>query len=106
MRAWRRVRDRVVANSIPGCSELGIAALTHGDEASFAFAFTSRCHYPGSGTSYLAHAAIAYRAIQNGFEARFVDADALLEQLSRASQRDHIEFALEEYLHPHVLVID
>lgn len=59
----------------------------------------------GTGKTHLA-IAIAYRAIQNGFEARFVDADALLEQLSRASQRDQLQFALEEYLHPHVLVID
>jgi DNA replication protein DnaC len=59
----------------------------------------------GTGKTHLA-IAVAYRAIQNGFEARFVDADALLEQLSRASQRDQLAFALEEYLHPHVLVID
>lgn len=59
----------------------------------------------GTGKTHLA-IAIAYRAIQNGFEARFVDADALLEQLSRASQRDQLAFALEEYLHPDVLVID
>lgn len=59
----------------------------------------------GTGKTHLA-IAIAYRAIQNGFESRFVEADALLEQLSRASQRDELEFALEDYVHPHVLVID
>jgi len=59
----------------------------------------------GTGKTHLA-IAIAYRAIQNGFEARFVDADALLEELSRASQGDQLQATLEEYVHPDVLVID
>ena len=49
----------------------------------------------GTGKTHLA-IAIAYRAIQNGFVARFVDADSLLEQLSRASQRDQLQFAVAE----------
>src|SRR4029077_2805492 len=47
-----------------------------------------------------------YRAIQNGFETRFVDANRLLEQLSLASHEGRLQESLAEYLHPHVLVID
>jgi len=60
---------------------------------------------PGRGKTHLA-VAIAYRAIQNGFEARFTTADELIGTLSRAAQRAHLEEALEPYVHPHVLVID
>lgn len=59
----------------------------------------------GTGKTHLA-IAIAYRAIQHGYEARFVGADALMGELSRAATRARLDVALEPYLHPHVLVID
>lgn len=59
----------------------------------------------GTGKTHLA-IAIAYRAIQHGYEARFAGADALIGELSRAATRGRMEVALEPYLHPHVLVID
>jgi DNA replication protein DnaC len=60
---------------------------------------------PGRGKTHIA-VAIAYRAIQNGFEARFTTADELIGELSAAAHRGHLEEALEPYVHPHVLVID
>src|SRR5690606_2610003 len=60
---------------------------------------------PGRGKSHFG-VAIAYRAIQNGFEARFVTADELIGELSRATRRKKLEEALEPYVHPHVLIID
>jgi DNA replication protein DnaC len=59
----------------------------------------------GTGKTHLA-IAIAYRAIQHGYEARFIGADALMGELSRAATRGRLDVALEPYLHPHVLVID
>ena len=59
----------------------------------------------GTGKTHLA-IAIAYRAIQHGGEARFVGADVLIAELSRAAARGRLEVALDPYLHPHVLVID
>lgn len=59
----------------------------------------------GTGKSHLC-VAIAYRAIQHGYEARFAGADALIGELSRAATRGRLEVALEPYLRPHVLVID
>jgi hypothetical protein len=50
--------------------------------------------------------AIAYRAIQNGFEARFTTATALIEELSRATRAGKLRHVLPTYTHPHVLVID
>jgi DNA replication protein DnaC len=50
--------------------------------------------------------AIAYRAIQNGFEARFTTADELIRDLSKAAARGRLEEAIEPYVHPHALVID
>ncbi len=60
---------------------------------------------PGRGKTHLA-VAIAYRAIQNGFDARFITADELVGDLSKAATRGTLDDALEPYLHPHVLVID
>lgn len=61
---------------------------------------------PGRGKTHLA-VALAYRAIQNGFDARFTTADELIGDLSRAAAEDHLDVeALEPYVHPHVLVID
>lgn len=60
---------------------------------------------PGRGKTHLA-IAVAYRAIQNGFGARFVTAAALIDALSRASTRGELRDALTEWLYPNVLVID
>lgn len=61
---------------------------------------------PGRGKTHLA-VAVAYRAIQNGFEARFTTADELIGELSAAAAaQGRLEAALEPYVHPHVLVID
>jgi DNA replication protein DnaC len=60
---------------------------------------------PGRGKTHLG-VALAYRAIQNGFEARFTTADQLIGDLSSAAARGQLEEALEPFLHPHVLVID
>lgn len=60
---------------------------------------------PGRGKTHLA-VAIAYRAIQNGYEARFTTADELIGTLSRAASEGNLEEAMEPYLHPHVLVLD
>lgn len=60
---------------------------------------------PGRGKTHLA-VAIAYRAIQNGFESRFTVADELIGVLSNAAQRGKLDEALEPFVHPHVLVID
>ena len=59
----------------------------------------------GTGKTHLC-IAIAYRAIQHGYEARFVSADVLIAHLSRAVAKGRLESALEPFLHPHVLVID
>jgi DNA replication protein DnaC len=60
---------------------------------------------PGTGKTHLA-VAIAYRAIQNGFEARFTTATALIDDLSAAARKGKLRQALPTYTHPHVLVID
>jgi len=60
---------------------------------------------PGRGKTHLA-VAISYRAIQNGFEARFTTADELIGELSQAALSGRLEAALEPYVHPHVLAID
>ena len=59
----------------------------------------------GTGKSHIC-IAIAYRAIQHGYEARFVSADALIGHLSHAAAKGRLEMALDPFLHPHVLVID
>ena len=60
---------------------------------------------PGRGKTHLA-VAIAYRAIQNGFDARFVTAAELIDDLSGAFRRGRLADALAVYLHPGVLVVD
>jgi len=57
---------------------------------------------PGTGKTHLC-IAIAYKAIQNGFVARFTTAAALINELSIAPNRT---LALKPFLQPHVLVID
>ena len=59
----------------------------------------------GRGKTHLA-IAIAYRAIQNGYNALFCTAAALVEHLSTAGQQGHLRKTLSKYTHPHVLVID
>lgn len=59
----------------------------------------------GTGKTHLA-VAIAYRAIQNGFEARFTSATALIDDLSTATAKGRLGQVLPSYTHPHVLVID
>lgn len=59
----------------------------------------------GRGKTHLA-VAIAYRAIQNGFRARFTTAAALIEDLSEASRQGRLHEALATYTQPHVLVVD
>jgi DNA replication protein DnaC len=59
----------------------------------------------GTGKTHLA-VAIAYRAIQNGFDAVFTTATALIGELSLASRRGRVRHVLTTYTHPHVLVID
>lgn len=60
---------------------------------------------PGRGKTHLA-VAIAYRAIQNGFDARFVTAAELIDELSAAFRAGRLAEALPTYTHPNVLVVD
>ena len=60
---------------------------------------------PGRGKTHLA-VALALRAIQNGFDARFVTAAALIDELSEASRAGQMRAVLQEYVRPAVLVID
>jgi DNA replication protein DnaC len=60
---------------------------------------------PGRGKTHLA-IAIAYRALQNGFDARFTTAAELIDDLSSAGREDRFRDTLAEYVRPHVLVVD
>jgi DNA replication protein DnaC len=60
---------------------------------------------PGRGKTHLA-IAIAYRGIQNGFDALFTTAAELIEHLSAASRVGKMRETIAEYLRPHVLVVD
>lgn len=60
---------------------------------------------PGRGKTHLA-IAIAYRAMQLGFDARFVTAAKLIDELSIASRDGKLRDALAVYMKPHVLVVD
>ncbi|NJK89866.1 MAG: ATP-binding protein [Myxococcales bacterium] len=60
---------------------------------------------PGRGKTHLA-IAIAYRAIQNGFDALFTTAAELIDHLSAASREGKLRETLGDYLRPHVLVVD
>jgi DNA replication protein DnaC len=60
---------------------------------------------PGRGKTHLA-VAIAYRAIQNGFDARFVTAAELIDDLSAAFRSGRLAEALGPYVQPSVLVVD
>jgi DNA replication protein DnaC len=50
--------------------------------------------------------AIAYRAIQNGFDARFVTAAELIGDLSAAFRCGRLAEALATYIHPGILIVD
>lgn len=60
---------------------------------------------PGRGKTHLA-IAIAYRAIQNGFDAFFTTAAALIDDLSAAFRVGELSQALPTYTHPAVLIVD
>ena len=60
---------------------------------------------PGRGKTHLA-VAIAYRAIQNGFDAFFTTAATLIDDLSAAFRGGELAGALPTYTHPAVLVVD
>ena len=59
----------------------------------------------GRGKTHLA-VAIAYRAIQNGFCARFITAAELIDDLSDAGHKADFRNALAAYTQPHLLVVD
>ena len=59
----------------------------------------------GRGKTHLA-VAIAYRAIQNGFEALFTSAAAMIDDLSRAFGERRFREALQPYIKVPVLVVD
>jgi DNA replication protein DnaC len=60
---------------------------------------------PGRGKTHLA-IAIAYRAMQNGFDALFVTCAELIDELSNASRQGKLRDALARYVKPHVLIVD
>ena len=60
---------------------------------------------PGRGKTHLA-IALAYRAMQNGFDALFTTAAELIDALSAASRDGRLRDALAVYMKPHVLVVD
>jgi DNA replication protein DnaC len=59
----------------------------------------------GRGKTHLA-VAIAYRAIQNGFDAFFTTAAALIDELSAAGRKGRLQERLHPYARVDVLVID
>ena len=60
---------------------------------------------PGRGKTHLG-IAIAYRAMQNGFDALFVTCAELIEELSTAGRDGALRDALARFVKPHVLVVD
>jgi DNA replication protein DnaC len=60
---------------------------------------------PGRGKTHLA-IAIAYRALQNGFDALFTTAAELIDHLSAASREGKMRETIAAYVRPHVLVVD
>jgi DNA replication protein DnaC len=60
---------------------------------------------PGRGKTHLA-IALAYRAMQNGFDALFLTAAELIDHLSAASREGKLREALAPYMKPHLLVVD
>ena len=60
---------------------------------------------PGRGKTHLG-VAIGYRAIQNGFTARFVGASALIDELGAASRAGRLNEATAAWVTPDVLIVD
>src|SRR6059036_2558473 len=60
---------------------------------------------PGRGNTHLA-VAIAYRAIQNGFDALFVTAAELIDDLSAAFRSGRLAEVLATYVQPGVIIVD
>ena len=60
---------------------------------------------PGRGKTHIA-IALAYKAIQNGYDARFVTATELIDELAEAAQKGALREGTAQYVQPHVLVID
>lgn len=60
---------------------------------------------PGRGKTHLA-TAFAYKAIQNGFSARFTTLAQMLNNLNRAAESGALEVVMEQFVEPDVLVID
>jgi len=60
---------------------------------------------PGRGKTHIA-IALAYKAIQNGFDARFVTASSLIDELVEAASDGDLRAVTADYVQPHVLVID
>jgi DNA replication protein DnaC len=60
---------------------------------------------PGRGKTHLA-VAVAYRAIQNGFDAVFTTAAGMIDELSAAFRAGRLAEVLQTYTHPAVLVVD
>lgn len=59
----------------------------------------------GRGKTHLA-VALAYRAMQSGFDALFTNCAKMISVLSSASRDGHLRDALARYVKPHVLVVD
>ncbi len=77
---------------------LGLELVTEGRHAIFSGP-------SGTGNTHLA-IAIAYRALQHGYEARFVLADLLIGELSHAVALGTLDAAIAPYLYPIVVVLD
>jgi DNA replication protein DnaC len=60
---------------------------------------------PGLGKTHLA-IAIAYKAIQHGYDARFISATDLIDDLAAAARDGRLREATATYLEPQVLIID
>lgn len=60
---------------------------------------------PGRGKTHIA-IAVAHRAIQNGYDARFIGASDLIDTLSKAAKMGQLRAATDEFAAPDVLVID
>jgi DNA replication protein DnaC len=60
---------------------------------------------PGRGKTHLA-VAIAYRAIQNGFDALFVTAAELIDDLSAGFRSGRLAESLGHYVHPALIIVD
>ena len=59
----------------------------------------------GRGKTHLA-TAIAYKAIQNGYEALFATAASLIDDLALATRQGRFRDVLKGYVQPHVLIVD